>query len=207
LTAPPAGVHGAGTVTEPLTKPELRRRKPSREGFAGLPRLPVVLLLDSLKCAHNIGTLLRLADGLMLEKVWICGDTIVPPNGKIRSSSRGAERWVPWEYAYSAMEVGRRLKDARWNIIAAELSADSIPYREARYEAPLCLVLGREYDGVSPDLLALADQVVELPLYGMANSLNVSVVAGVILYEAVHRLRGPVSTCRSSPPATAAPAA
>lgn len=207
MTAPPAGVHGAGTVTEPLTKPELRRRKPSREAFAGLPRLPVVLLLDSLKCAHNIGTLLRLADGLMLEKVWICGDTIVPPNGKIRSSSRGAERWVPWEYASSAAEVGRRLKDAGWHIMAAELSASSIPYREARYEAPLCLVLGREYDGVSPSLLALADQVVELPLLGMANSLNVSVVAGVILYEVAHRLGGLASIRPASPSSVAAPAA
>ena len=108
-------------MTEPLSKAELRRRKVPRADFAALPRLPVTLLLDSLKCAHNIGTLLRLADGLMLEKVWICGDTIVPPNGKIRSSSRGAERWVPWEYAPDALAVARGLKAGGCRLIAAPL--------------------------------------------------------------------------------------
>jgi len=191
-------------VNAPLDKAALRRRKPSRKAFALLPRRPITLLLDSLKSAHNVGTLLRLADALLLEKVWICGDTIVPPNAKLKTSSRGAERWVPWEYAPSAAEVARGLKARGVRLIAAELSSGSIPYREAGYAAPMCLAVGREYDGVSPDLLALADEVVELPMDGMANSLNVSIVAGVILHEAVHRLTGAAS---SHPPSSAADAA
>lgn len=177
----------------PLDKQELRRRRPARQGFGTLPRQPVVLLLDRLKCAHNIGTLLRLADGLMLSRVYICGTQIVPTSGRIRASARGSERWVPWEAAPSATDVARRLKGAGWHIYAAEMSHRSIPYREARYAAPMCLVLGREQGGVSPELLDLSDQVVELPMFGMTNSLNVALVAGVILYEALHRLGPPVA--------------
>ena len=81
-----------------LTKEELRNEKKRREEFKSIERNDIYIILDSLKCAHNVGTILRLSDSLLAKEVYICGNTIVPPNKKIRSSSRGAEKWVPWEY-------------------------------------------------------------------------------------------------------------
>ena len=88
-----------------LNKQELRATKLSRKEFIKSPRNPIYIVLDSLKCAHNIGTIIRLSDALMIRKVYICGHTIVPPNRKIKASSRGSERWVAWEYRKNTTEV------------------------------------------------------------------------------------------------------
>ena len=93
-----------------LSKGELREKKIGREEFKNIPRNDIYVVLDSLKCAHNIGTILRLADSLLVKKVYICGDTVHMPNRKIRSSSRGAEKWVPFEYRESSKEVVCELK-------------------------------------------------------------------------------------------------
>jgi tRNA G18 (ribose-2'-O)-methylase SpoU len=157
------------------------------------------LILDSFKVAFNIGVVLRLADALMLEKVYICGDTVVPPNKKIKTTSRGAERWVPWEYAGDAFSVATRLKESGLQIVSAELASTSVHYKEADYSFPLCLVLGREFDGVDPGLLAISDSIVHLPMLGMSNSINVSATASVLLYETYDQYRAQAPTEASMP--------
>lgn len=112
----------------------------------------------------------------------------MPPNGKIKRSSRGSERWVPWEYKPIATDVIAELKIKGYHIISAELAATSVPCHAIEYTFPLCLVLGREFDGVSSPVLALSDRIVSLPMFGMANSLNVSITAGVLLYKMMESL-------------------
>ncbi len=167
----------------PSTKDELRANKISKQDFFSLPRKPIYIILDSLKCAHNIGTILRLADAVLASKVYICGNTLVPPNRKIKNGSQGAERWVPWEYAERADQVVQELKSQSVQIVSLEITPTSIPYTETKYKLPTCLVLGREYDGVSPEVIALSDLIVHLPIYGMANSINVAPAASVMMYE------------------------
>ncbi|MBK5956682.1 hypothetical protein CCR97_00320 [Rhodoplanes elegans] len=168
----------------PLSKNALRIQKPPRSEFMKFPRSPIVVVLDSLKCAHNIGTIIRLCDALLIERLFICGNTIIPPNGKIKTSSRGSERWVPWAYGASALEVVKRLKNDGYYIASVEISKNSKPYYGLAPKAPpIAVVFGREFDGVSPEILSISDYVAELPMYGMANSINVSVSAGVILYH------------------------
>ena len=171
-----------------LTKEELRSNKKRREEFKNLERNNIYIVLDSLKCAHNVGTILRLSDALLAKKVFICGNTIVPPNRKIKSSSRGAEIWVPWEYHENAIPVVKALKEMNVQIVAVEVTNDSIDYREFNPTGPVCLILGREYDGVSQELLDLADCSIHLPLLGMANSINVSTVASVAMYYVYSKL-------------------
>lgn len=146
-------------------------------------------MLDSLKAAHNIGTILRTADAVLAAKVFICGDTIIPPNAKIRNGSIGAEKWVAWEYSADTASVLRRLKADGVYIVAAELSEGSVPYNSIAVDKPVCIVLGREYDGVSPAALSLCDSIVHIPMYGMSNSLNVSVAAGVLIYHFLQNCR------------------
>lgn len=169
----------------PLSKKEIRATKTGREEFLSLPRNPIYIVLDSLKCAHNIGTILRLADAILAEKVYLCGQTIVPPNAKIRSASRGAEKWVPWEYRESAAGVVGALRSSGVSIVSLEVAGASVPYTDVSYRLPVCLVLGREYDGVSSEVLELSDYIVHLPMYGMSNSINVSTAASVLMYEAL----------------------
>lgn len=173
-------------TTCPLNKKELRIRKVNKTDFPYIERSPVYIVLDSLKCAHNIGTILRLADALLISKVFICGNTIIPPNKKIKISSRGSEKWVPWEYRESISEVLRELKENGVFIMSAEVTKDSIPYDTAIFTSPVCIVLGREYDGVSNEALSLSNCVVHLPMYGMCNSINVSTTASVLMYY-VHK--------------------
>lgn len=171
-----------------LSKTELRERKIKRENFNNIPRNNIYVVLDSLKCAHNIGTILRLSDSLLVKKLYICGNTIHMPNRKIKSSSRGAEKWVPFEYKDSAEEIVCELKKNGVQIVAVEVTNDSVDYREFEPKGPVCLVLGREYDGVSQEVLNQADVCIHLPLLGMANSLNVSTAASVALYDVYSKL-------------------
>jgi|ERR1043166_7544528 tRNA G18 (ribose-2'-O)-methylase SpoU len=167
------------------SKPELRSFKPERKSFPSIKRNPIYIVLDSLKSAHNIGTIFRLADALLVEKLFLCGNTILPPNAKIKRSSRGAERWVSWAYCHNVTAIIRDIKSKGVQIVSAELAEKSIPYTNLKPSFPICLVLGREFDGVSPDVLELSDVIVKLPMFGMSNSLNVALTASVLLYKFV----------------------
>lgn len=171
-----------------LTKSEIRSGKVSREEFCKLKRNPIYLALDNLKSAHNVGSILRLSDALLAEKVYICGDGALPPSKKVRKGSLGSERWVDWEHRQDALDTVSELKSKGVFIVVAEIATTSVDYRNADYQFPVCLVLGREDRGVRQEIISLSDAVVHLPMYGMVNSLNVSTVAAVLMYDLVGRL-------------------
>ncbi len=176
-------------MSHQLTKEELRENKIRREEFASIERNNIYIILDSLKCAHNIGTILRLSDSLLVKKVYICGNTIIPPNKKIKSSSRGAEKWVSWEYHDNPLPVAMKLKNSGIEIVSVEVTNNSIDFRDYNPEdKPVCLIFGREYDGVSQELLDISDYSVHLPLLGMSNSINVSTAASVMLYDVYSKI-------------------
>lgn len=175
-------------MKRPLNKNELRAGKLSKKDFLRLHRNPIYVVLESLKCAHNIGTIIRLSDALLVNRVYICGNTIIPPNKKIKASSRGSERWVAWEYREDIVGLIKELKDKKIFIVSSEISNSSINYYEAEYKIPICLVLGREYDGICEEVLELSDCIVHLPMYGMSNSINVSTTASVLMYDILKRI-------------------
>jgi tRNA G18 (ribose-2'-O)-methylase SpoU len=175
-------------TARPLTKQEIRSAKVTREGFLHIQRNPIYVVLDSLMSAHNVGTILRLSDALLIKKVFICGDGALPPSKKVRKGSLGAERWVDWEYREDAFTTVSELKSKGTWIVTAEIATTSIDYRHTDYQFPACLVLGREDRGVAQNIVAISDAVVHLPMYGMVNSLNVSTVAAVLLYDLVGKL-------------------
>jgi hypothetical protein len=124
------------TIGRPLTKQEIRSEKVSREEFPQLHRNPIYLVLDSLMCAHNVGTIIRLSDALLVEKVFICGDGPLPPSKKVRKGSLGAERWVAWEHREDTFATVSELKSKGIWIITAEIATTSIDYRNADYQFP-----------------------------------------------------------------------
>ena len=155
------------------------------EKLKTLKRRPMYFILENIYDTYNIGGLFRLADALAIEKMYICGQSEIPPNSKIKKASIGTYKVVPWEYKKTAEEAIEELKTAGVKIVAVEQAKNSVPYAEAEYTSPVALILGNETYGVTPETLKLADNIVEIPMWGINRSLNVIVSAAIVSYYAV----------------------
>ena len=178
-----------------LTKVELRNTKITREEFKNIERNNIYIVLDNFKVHYNIGIVFRLADAILAKKVYLCGTTCMPRNDKIKKTSIGAEKWVPYEYVENTLDIVKKLKKEGVEIVALEITDKSIDYTKyiPNREKGVCLVLGREYDGVSKEIskeiIDIADYSIHLPIYGMCNSINVSTAASVAMYYILEKLK------------------
>jgi 23S rRNA (guanosine2251-2'-O)-methyltransferase len=155
----------------------------SPEAFRSVPRLPVTVVLDNLRSAFNVGSIFRTADCALVEKIVCCGYTAHPPNAKLEKTALGTVPFIPWEHRPDAVEAVRRLRDGGVKIMALETTDRSGILWERPIPLPVALVAGNEALGVSSDVLELADEIVEIPMYGFKNSINVAVALGIVLYE------------------------
>lgn len=170
---------------------ELRTTVPRKEELAQIKKNPICIILDNVLDTYNVGGIFRLADAVAAEKVILCGQTETPPSSRIKKASINTTEWVAWEYASSALDAISKIKDQKSNIriIAIEQSPRSVPYDRADYKFPIALVVGNETSGVSKEVLEIADQIVEIPMWGVNKSLNVIVSLGIVLYEAMRSLK------------------
>lgn len=166
-----------------FSKAELRQSKPDRNAFSQVSRLPIMVVLDGVRQAYNIGAMFRLCDALLAERLVICGSDFQLRKRRLTQAAQGTQYWTPWSHEASAEQVVRDAKAAGYQIVAVELAAGSVPPEQLVAKFPVCLVLGGEHDGVSQEVLNLADAVVEIPMRGMANSINVSTAAAIVLYR------------------------
>ena len=162
---------------ERLSPEQYRRKKPG-----GL-----VLVLDNIRSAHNVGSAFRSADAFGVDKLWLCGISAVPPSPEIHKSALGAEDAVPWEHAADTLEVVRQLRAEGYTLIAVEQTVHSLKLGTFRPEPghKYALVFGNEVEGVSQDVVDASDFALEIPQRGTKHSLNVSVSVGVVLWEMV----------------------
>ena len=170
-----------------LAAKELRNTKASPEESLRIKRNPIYIILDNVMDTYNVGAIFRLADAVAATKVYLCGSTETPPNTRIKKASINTTEWVNWQYfadTKTAIEHLRLTIDTV-RIIAIEQNPRSIDYTKADYSFPVALVVGHETDGVSKDILKTCDQIVELPMWGVNISLNVTVSLGIVLYEIV----------------------
>ncbi len=140
-------------------------------------------LLNNIRSLHNVGSMFRTADGAGVKKLYLCGETGIPPRPEIAKTALGAEESVPWEYWMDAMECISKLKGEGFKIVALELGPKSVDYRKLKVEGPICLVVGNEVGGVPAEILRLCDDSMQIPMRGIKESLNVSVSFGVAAYE------------------------
>ena len=176
------------TARHKYTTEELVRQRPTPEQLARLSRHPIFVVLDDVRSLMNVGLVFRLCDALLVEKLYLCGITGHPPEPKIEKTAIKTIPFVPWEYQPNAHEVVANLRDQGVQIVAVEQATGSIDYLEAPYRYPLCLVFGHQRTGVSEPILEIADLVVEIPMYGIGNSLNVAMSLAVVGYHIVSRL-------------------
>jgi tRNA G18 (ribose-2'-O)-methylase SpoU len=181
-----------------LTTAELVARKPGTSDFAELPRAPISVVLEDVRSLANVGLIFRVCDALRVERLYLCGITGHPasPNDpRPRHVQDRAEReitktavmaipYVPWEYRESAIELLGRLRSSDYQLVAVEQAHSSVRYTEPGiYRPPLALIFGHERAGVTTAALQAADVCVEVPVFGMANSLNVAMACSVVGYE------------------------
>jgi len=157
--------------------------------FRNREKTPVVLVLDSVRSMHNVGSAFRTADAFAIEKVLLCGITAVPPHREIEKTALGATQSVAWEHHKTGREAVERLRREGYRILAVEQAVGSVmldDFRPSEGEK-MAFVFGNEVHGVSDEVMAAADGCVEIPQFGTKHSLNVSVAIGIVLWDFVHK--------------------
>lgn len=153
--------------------------------YKELPETGVVVVLDNIRSAHNVGSVFRTSDSFKIDKVWLCGICAVPPSAEIHKSALGAEDSVGWEYVADTLDAVKRLKEEGYTVVCAEQTVGSVMLDTFRPEPgrKYAVVFGNEVSGVRQDVVDAADMCLEIPQFGTKHSLNVSVSAGVILWH------------------------
>jgi tRNA G18 (ribose-2'-O)-methylase SpoU len=153
--------------------------------FKKAKKLPVIIVLDNIRSLNNIGSVFRTADAFLVQKIYLCGITASPPHKDIHKTALGATESVAWEYAENTLELIMRLKTEGKLICAIEQTEGSqmlngfSPQNDTIY----VLVFGNEVKGVQQEVVSSADEVIEIPQFGTKHSLNISVSAGVVIWD------------------------
>lgn len=160
------------------------------QSFKAAEKLPLIVVLDNVRSLHNVGSVFRTADAFRLEAIYLCGITACPPSAEIHKTALGAEDSVEWHYAADTCDVVRRLKDEGVIVFAVEQVEGSVllPDLELNPSQRYAVVMGNEVKGVQQAVVDLADHALEIPQYGTKHSLNVSVTAGIVMWEFLKRL-------------------
>lgn len=156
-----------------------------KEAFKKAKKTPLIVVLDNIRSLNNIGSVFRTSDAFLIKKIYLCGITAKPPHKDIHKTALGSTETVEWEYAASTLEVIESLKTKDVEICAIEQAEnatmlnDFVPKRNTTYAA----VFGNEVKGVSQEVVNSSDHVIEIPQFGTKHSLNISVSAGILIWD------------------------
>jgi 23S rRNA (guanosine2251-2'-O)-methyltransferase len=153
--------------------------------FKEAEKNPVIAVLDNIRSMHNVGSVFRTADAFLLEGVCLCGYTPQPPHRDINKTALGATDSVDWIYLDETVTAVNQLKERGFKVYAIEQVEGSISLEKFKVNADekIAVVFGNEVDGVHEEVIKLCDGCIEIPQYGMKHSLNISVAAGIVLWE------------------------
>ncbi|HVP46045.1 MAG TPA: TrmH family RNA methyltransferase [Bryobacteraceae bacterium] len=157
--------------------------------YQAIVELPVVALLDNIRSLYNVGAFFRTADAAGLRSLFLCGITGRPPHRSISKTALGAESNVRWECAAEACSVIERLRGEHYEIAAVETTVKSVDLFDWEPAFPVCLIFGNEIEGIRPEISALADTYIRIPMLGIKYSLNVATAGGVVIYELLRKYR------------------
>jgi tRNA G18 (ribose-2'-O)-methylase SpoU len=163
---------------------ELNRK--SVEEFKQSHKMPIIAVLENIRSAYNVGSVFRTADAFLLEGIYICGYTAYPPHKEIRKTALGADETVQWKHFKTSAEAIEELKGLGYKIYAVEQAENSLNLDAVSFgEEKVAVIFGNEVTGVEQTSIEASDGCIEIPQLGMKHSLNVSVAAGVVLWELV----------------------
>jgi 23S rRNA (guanosine2251-2'-O)-methyltransferase len=153
--------------------------------FKSAKKIPVCIVLDNVRSLHNVGSAFRTADAFSVEKLVLTGITGTPPHREIEKTALGATSSVAWNYFERSKDAVEKLKSEGWKIVIVEQTTESTSLEklEAKPSEKLCLIFGNEINGVSDEVIELADAAVEIPQSGTKHSLNISVCVGIVVWH------------------------
>ncbi|EKY16860.1 RNA methyltransferase [Capnocytophaga sp. oral taxon 326] len=161
------------------------------EQFKKAEKTPLIVILDNVRSLNNIGSVFRTCDAFLIEKIYLCGITATPPNKEIHKTALGATDSVAWEYEENTLSAVEKLKEQGAYIISIEQAENSTmlndfePNRNQKY----AIIFGNEVKGVEQEVVSASDEVIEIPQYGTKHSLNISVSAGIVIWELAMKIR------------------
>ena len=156
----------------------------SVKDFKSAKKTPIIVVLDNVRSAMNVGSIFRTADAFIIEKIYLCGITACPPNKEILKTAIGANETVAWEYVKETTDIVTKLKTENHHIVGVEQTENTTLLQN--FENPnkkIVLIFGNEVFGVSEEVINLCDEYIEIPQFGTKHSLNISVSAGIVIWE------------------------
>jgi len=177
-------------VNRKLKLEELNRI--SAEEFKQTEKTPLIVVLDNVRSMHNVGSVFRTSDAYLVESVYLCGITSTPPNAEMHKSALGAEFTVDWKYWEHTQDAVAQLKSAGYSVYSIEQAEGStmLPDLVLDKTKKYAVILGNEVKGVQQEVINASDACIELPQYGTKHSLNISVTAGIVIWEFALKLKG-----------------
>ena len=166
-----------------LANNELDRK--SVEDFKAATKTPIIIILDDIRSLNNIGSVFRTSDAFLIEKIYLCGITAIPPNKEINKTALGATETVDWEYAENVVNLIEKLKRDNIQVYAIEQVENSIYLNdfEVINNQKYAVVFGNEVFGVSQNAVAACDGTIEIPQFGTKHSLNIAVTTGIVVWD------------------------
>ena len=163
----------------------------SIEEFKEADKLPLVVVLDDIRSLHNIGSVFRTADAFRIECIYLCGITATPPHPEMHKTALGAEFTVDWKYVNNAVETVDNLRSEGYVVYSVEQAEGSIMLEELTLDRSkkYAVVMGNEVKGVQQEVIDHSDGCIEIPQYGTKHSLNVSVTAGIVIWDLFKKLK------------------
>ncbi len=163
----------------------------SAEEFKKADKLPLVVVLDNIRSLHNIGSVFRTSDAFRVECIYLCGITATPPHPEMHKTALGAEFTVDWKYVNNAVEAVDNLRQEGYVVFSIEQAENSIMLENIQLEQGkrYAVVLGNEVKGVQQEVIDHSDGCIEIPQYGTKHSLNVSVTAGIVIWDLFKQLK------------------
>ncbi len=172
-----------------LKNNELGRK--SVNDFKKSPKIPVTVILDNIRSMNNIGSVFRTSDAFLIEKIILCGITAKPPHNDIRKTALGADESVDWEYFKETKDAVKLLKSKNYTVISVEQAENSILLQNFKPEnkKKYALIFGNEVKGVQQEIVDISDHCIEIPQEGTKHSLNISVSAGMVLWDFYRKIK------------------
>ena len=172
-----------------LLNSELERK--SVDDFKEATKTPLIIVLDDIRSLHNIGSVFRTSDAFLVEKIYLCGITATPPHKEIHKTALGATDTVAWEYAKDVLEVIEELKSENVSVFAVEQVENALFLNEFKVEknTKYALVFGNEVYGVSQKAIEICNGTIEIPQLGTKHSLNISVSAGIVVWDLFQKMQ------------------
>lgn len=163
----------------------------STEEFKEAEKLPLVVVLDNIRSLHNIGSVFRTSDAFRIECIYLCGITATPPHAEMHKTALGAEFTVDWKYVNNTVEAVDNLKNEGYTVYSVEQAEGSIMLNELTLDKNrmYAIVMGNEVKGVQQEVIDHSHGCIEIPQYGTKHSLNVSVTAGIVIWDLFNKLK------------------